>query len=274
MTDSNRTVLITGAAQGLGRAMGIGLLERGFSVAAVDRDANGLSTLREQVGAGPKLEGFVADLTDFDAAKLAAEVEQRFGRIDILVNNAGIGQGQVRPDYHAHPPKFYEVTPGQWSRAIAVNANAIFLLSRAVVKPMIDRKWGRIINITTSLGTMLHGGSTPYGPSKASAEALSSVMAADLEGTGVTVNVIIPGGAVNTPMIPAEAPFARDALLQPQVMLPPLLWLVSPAADHVTGKRFLGTSWDAELGSDAAAEKAGAPIGWKALAVLPIRPAF
>ncbi len=242
MTDSNRTVLITGAAQGLGRAMGIGLLERGFSVAAVDRDANGLSALREQVGAGPKLEGFVADLTDFDAAKLAAEVEQRFGRIDILVNNAGIGQGQVRPDYHAHPPKFYEVTPGQWSRAIAVNANAIFLLSRAVVKPMIDRKWGRIINITTSLGTMLHGGSTPYGPSKASAEALS--------------------------------PFARDALLQPQVMLPPLLWLVSPAADHVTGKRFLGTSWDAELASDAAAEKAGAPIGWKALAVLPIRPAF
>ncbi len=92
MTDSNRTVLITGAAQGLGRAMGIGLLERGFSVAAVDRDANGLSALREQVGSGPKLEGFVADLTDFDAAKLAAEVEQRFGRIDILVNNAGIGR--------------------------------------------------------------------------------------------------------------------------------------------------------------------------------------
>jgi NAD(P)-dependent dehydrogenase (short-subunit alcohol dehydrogenase family) len=180
----------------------------------------------------------------------------------------------VRPDYHAHPPKFYEVTPSQWSRAIAVNANAVFLLSRAVVKPMIDRKWGRIINITTSLGTMLHGGSTPYGPSKASAEALSSVMAADLEGTGVTVNVIIPGGAVNTPMIPAEAPFAREALLQPQIMLPPLLWLVSPAADHVTGKRFLGTNWDAELDSDAAAEKAGAPIGWKALAVLPIRPVF
>ena len=67
MVDSNRTVLITGAAQGLGRAMGIGLLERGFSVAAVDCDANGLSALSEQVGAGQKLKGFVADLTDFDA---------------------------------------------------------------------------------------------------------------------------------------------------------------------------------------------------------------
>jgi NAD(P)-dependent dehydrogenase (short-subunit alcohol dehydrogenase family) len=99
-------------------------------------------------------------------------------------------------------------------------------------------------------------------------------MAADLEGTGVTVNVIIPGGTVNTPMIPVEALFARDALLQPEVMLPPLLWLVSPAADNVTGKRFLGTSWDAELASDAAAERAGAAIGWKDLAVLPISPVF
>jgi NAD(P)-dependent dehydrogenase (short-subunit alcohol dehydrogenase family) len=61
MTDSNRTVLITGAAQGLGRAMSVGLLERGFSVAAVDRDSNGLSALREQIAAGPKFEGFVAD---------------------------------------------------------------------------------------------------------------------------------------------------------------------------------------------------------------------
>ena len=139
---------------------------------------------------------------------------------------------------------------------------------------MLDRKWGRIVNVTTSLGTMLHGGWTPYGPSKASAEALSAVMAADLEGTGVTVNVVIPGGTVNTSMIPKEAPFARDALLQPDIMLPPLLWLVSSAADHVTGKRFLGSSWNKQLGADAAAEKAGAPIGWKGLATLPIRPAF
>src|ERR1700737_4257768 len=136
MTDANRTVLITGAAQGLGRAMSVGLLEQGFSVAAVDRDSNGLAALREQIGAGTKFEGFVADLTDFDAAELAGEVEKRFGRIDILINNAGIGQGQVRPDYHAHPPKFYEVTPSQWSRAIAVNPTPLFLLSRSWAKPI------------------------------------------------------------------------------------------------------------------------------------------
>ena len=274
MPDSNRVALITGAAQGLGRAMSAGLLAQGFSVAAVDRDANGLATLKEKAAAGPRFESFVSDLANFDAAKLAADVEKRFGRIDILINNAGIGQGQVRPDYHAHPPKFYEVTPSQWLRAVAVNASAVFLLSRAVVKPMLERKWGRIINVTTSLGTMLHGGWTPYGPSKASAEALSAVMAADLQGTGVTVNVVIPGGTVNTPMIPKEAPFAREALLQPDIMLPPILWLLSSAADDVTGKRFLGSSWKKELSAAAAAEQASAPIGWKDLATLPIRPAF
>jgi NAD(P)-dependent dehydrogenase (short-subunit alcohol dehydrogenase family) len=274
MSDYNRTVLITGAAQGLGRAMALCLLGLGYKIAAVDRDAKALASLKDAASKEPRLEIFVVDLTDFEPAELLANVERRFDQVDILINNAGIGQGQVRPDYHVNSPKFYEVNPSQWSRAIAVNASAVFLLSRVAVKPMMDRRWGRIINITTSLGTMLRGGWTPYGPSKASAEALSAVMAADLEGTGVTVNVVVPGGVVNTPMIPMEAPFARDALIQPDVMLPPVMWLVSQAADHVTGKRFLGTSWNADLAPEVAAEKAGAPIGWKDLAVLPIRPAF
>lgn len=274
MSDYNRTVLITGAAQGLGRAMTLGLLAQGYKIAAVDRDEEALAALKAAVFQNSNLETFTVDLTDFDPAELLSAVERRFGQADILINNAGIGQGQVRPDYHVNSPKFYEVSPSQWLRAIAVNANAVFLLSRVAVRPMMDRRWGRIINITTSLGTMLRGGWTPYGPSKASAEALSAVMAADLEGTGVTVNIVVPGGVVDTPMIPAEAPFAREALIQPDVMLPPVIWLASSAADDVTGKRFLGTSWSADLAPEIAAVKAGAPIGWKDLAVLPIRPAF
>lgn len=119
---------------------------------------------------------------------------------------------------------------------------------------------------------MLRGGWTPYGPTKASAEALSAVMAADLEGTGVTVNVVVPGGVVDTPMIPAEAPFKRSELIQPEVMLPPLRWLLSAEADQVTGQRYLGIKWDQNLPGSLAAQQAGAPIGWRDLAVLPVRP--
>jgi len=209
---SDRVALITGAARGLGQSMALGLLAKGLRIAAVDRDAAGLNALRESAHSD-RLEIFTADLSLPDAALVVPRVEAALGRIDILINNAGIGQEQVRPDYHRNPPRFFEVAPEQWARAIAVNASAMFLLSRAVAEQMIGRRWGRIINITTSLGTMIRGGSTPYGPTKASAEALSAVMAADLAGTGVTVNLIVPGGIVNTPTIPAEAPFARDALL-------------------------------------------------------------
>src|SRR5262245_19273203 len=186
-----RVAAITGAASGLGKAMALGLLGRGFAVVAVDRDRDGLEALRSRLleAYGTRLATVMADLTHFDATQLSSQAIEPFGRVDILINNAGIGQGQVRPDYYTYPPKFYEVTPQQWQSAIAINSTAVFLLSRELVMPMIERRWGRIINITTSLSTMLRGGSTPYGPSKASAEALSAVMAADLEGTGVTVNV-------------------------------------------------------------------------------------
>jgi NAD(P)-dependent dehydrogenase (short-subunit alcohol dehydrogenase family) len=269
-----RVAVITGAANGLGKAMALGLLGRGFAVVAVDRDRGGLEALCSPLPEAhlPNLATVAADLTSFDAAQLSSQVIEPFGRVDILINNAGIGQGQVRPDYHTNPPKFYEVTPQQWQSAIAVNATAVFLLSRELVLPMIERRWGRIINITTSLGTMLRGGSTPYGPTKASAEALSAVMAADLEGTGVTTNVVIPGGIVNTPMIPWQAPFRREELLKPDVMLPSVYWLCSDEANDVTGRRFLGIPWDAAKPADVASQEAGAPIGWKDLAVQPIRP--
>jgi NAD(P)-dependent dehydrogenase (short-subunit alcohol dehydrogenase family) len=101
---------------------------------------------------------------------------------------------------------------------------------------MMRQGWGRIVNVTTSLGTMLNAGSPTYGPSKAALEALSAIMAKDLDGTGVTVNVLVPG---NTPMISDEAGFDRAKLIQPTVMAPPLIWVVSDAASKVTGRRFL-----------------------------------
>ena len=127
------------------------------------------------------------------------------------------------------------------------------------------------MNVTTSLGTMLNAGSPTYGPSKAALEALSAIMAKDLDGTGVTVNVLVPGGITNTPMV-SESGFDRVKMIQPEVMVAPLLWLVSDVATTVTGRRFLGVHWDPKLPPEEAAEKAGAPVAWTSIATMPITP--
>jgi NAD(P)-dependent dehydrogenase (short-subunit alcohol dehydrogenase family) len=114
-------------------------------------------------------------------------------------------------------------------------------------------------------------GNLTYGPSKAALQALSAIMAKDLNGTGVTVNVLVPGGMTNTPMISGQAGFNRAELIQPEVMAPPLVWLVSDAAGNVTGRRFLAVHWDTWLPEEAA-EKAGAPVAWTSIATMPIRP--
>ena len=119
---------------------------------------------------------------------------------------------------------------------------------------------------------MLNAGNPTYGPSKAALEALSAIMAKDLDDTGVTVNVLVPGGVTNTPMIADEAGFDRTTLIQPDVMVPPLLWLVSDAAAQTTGRRFLGVQWDAALPPEQAAERAGAPVAWTSIATMPITP--
>ena len=276
-TSTASVALITGAGKGIGKAMALGLLAKGMRIAAIDRDEQSLLALKHlarQSAHAEHLELFTEDLTQFDAMSLVDRVQERLGRINILINNAGLGQGQVRNDYHRNPPKFYDVTSEQWLNAIAVNANAVFLLSQVVAKRMLLDGWGRIINVTTSLGTMLREGYCPYGPTKAAAEGLSAVMASDLDGSGVTVNVLIPGGIVNTPMIPGEAPFLRDELIQPEAMLAPLYWLCSSEANQVTGLRFLANRWDDSLPEAEAAKLAGAPIGWKDLAVLPVTPSF
>ena len=152
-----------------------------------------------------------------------------------------------------------------------MHTTAPLALANAVVPEMMRQGWGRIVNVTTSLGTMINPGFPTYGPSKAALEALSAIMSKDLDGTGVTVNVLVPGGITNTPMVSASG-FDRAKMIQPEVMAPPLLWLVSDAAGKVTGRRFLGVHWDPELPSEQAAEKAGAPVAWTSIATMPITP--
>src|SRR5271165_459081 len=240
MAETQRVAIVTGAAGGIGRAMVRGLLAAGIRVAGVDRDREPLGALaasaREE-GKGSELLTIQTDLTsDSAAGEITKATRDRFGRIVILINNAGIGPSAIRPDSWQRPLKFWEITPDQWRRFVAVHTTAPLALTNAVVSEMMHQGWGRIVNVTTSLGTMLNAGSPTYGPSKAALEALSAIMAKDLEGTGVTVNVLVPGGITNTPMISDEAGFERAAMIPPEVMAPPLVWLLSEAAGNVTGR--------------------------------------
>ena len=275
MAETKRVAIVTGAAGGIGKAMTRALLAAGIQVAGVDRDREPLEALagsaREQ-GKGSELLTIQTDLAkDSAAEEITKATRDRFSRIDILVNNAGIGPGAIRPDSWQRPLKFWEITPDQWSRFVAVHTTAPLALSNVVVPEMMRQGWGRIVNVTTSLGTMINPGFPTYGPSKAALEALSAIMAKDLDGTGVTVNVLVPGGITNTPMV-SESGFDRAKMIQPEVMAPPLLWLVSDAAGKVTGRRFLGVHWDSSLPPEQATEQAGAPVAWTSIATMPITP--
>jgi NAD(P)-dependent dehydrogenase (short-subunit alcohol dehydrogenase family) len=275
MAETQRVAIVTGAAGGIGRAMVRGLLAAGIRVAGVDRDREPLAVLAANANEASNADDLLTIPTDLTSDSAAEEITKatrdRFGRIDILVNNAGIGPGAIRPDSWQRPLKFWEITPDQWRRFVAVHTTAPLALANAVVPNMMRQGWGRIVNVTTSLGTMLNAGSPTYGPSKAALEALSAIMSKDLDGTGVTVNVLVPGGITNTPMVSASG-FDRAKMIQPEVMVPPLLWLVSDAAGKVTGRRFLGVHWDPELPPEQAAEKAGAPVAWTSIATMPITP--
>src|SRR5438105_12619013 len=276
MSDTQRAAIVTGAAGGIGRALVKGMLGAGIRVAAVDRTRDGLDVVtaaaREQ-GREANLLTIEADLNRETAiADIVGQARGRFGAVDILVNNAGIGQATLRPGNWQEPLRFWDITADQWRLFVAVHTTAPLLLAQAVVPEMRERKWGRIVNVTTSLGTMIRSGSPTYGPSKAALEALSAIMAKDLDGSGVTVNVLVPGGVTNTPMVPQESGFDRQQMIQPEVMTPPLVWLVSEAAGGVSGRRFLAVHWDPALPPAEAAEKAGAPVAWTSIATMPIEP--
>ncbi len=273
MATPNKTAIVTGAASGIGRAMALGLLGAGIDVAAVDRTAPGLESLAAAAAGKPgAVQTIHADLAQPDAFdRIVAAVLDRHGRIDVLINNAGIGQASIRADARSTPIRFWEVAPEQWSRFLAVNATAPIMMARAVLPHMLAAKAGRVITVTTSLGTMVREGYLLYGASKAAAEAAMAGLSADLKGTGVTSNVLVPGGVTNTPLV-GEHAGDRSRMLQPDIMVPPLLWLVSDAAAEVNGRRFIAADWDPALPAEQAAEKAGAPIAWLGIARMPIEP--
>jgi NAD(P)-dependent dehydrogenase (short-subunit alcohol dehydrogenase family) len=270
MAANNKAVIVTGAASGIGLAMTMGLINAGHDVTAVDRNAAALAELGKQAaGSKGSVQTVTADLAHADSfGHVTGAALIKYGKIDALVNNAGIGQASVRND--RRPIRFWETTAEQWGRFIAINAAGPINMARAVLPHMLAAKHGRIVTVTTSLGTMVREGFLLYGSSKAAAESAMAVLAADLAGSGVTSNVLVPGGMTDTPLV-GEVP-NREKMLRPAIMIPPILWLLSDEALAVNGKRFIAADWDTALPAAQAAEKAGAPIAWLSIARMPIEP--
>jgi NAD(P)-dependent dehydrogenase (short-subunit alcohol dehydrogenase family) len=274
-TLDGKVAIVTGAGRGLGQVMTLGLLEAGARVAAVEIDAPALEeteSAADQRGAGERIQGVVADITRDDSApKIVRATTEHFGRLDILVNNAGINTSLLRPE--GQPVgKFWEVTPTEFRRVIDVNVVAAFLMTRAALPVMLKQGWGRIINVTTSLDTMYRANMQPYGGSKAANEAHLLAMAQELEGSGVSANVLVPGGAANTRLVSRAQEPDRGKLIPPEVMVAPLIWLCSNASDGVNGQRFIGMRWDKTLSPEEAAKNAGAPMAWQQLGRQAIMP--
>jgi NAD(P)-dependent dehydrogenase (short-subunit alcohol dehydrogenase family) len=255
-----RGILITGAAGGIGQAMVAAALGAGHAVAALDRDAAALEALTAAHPGAP-LHPVLADLTTEEGCHAGfAAAAAGLGRIDAVVNNAGIGVSSLRPDAETRLPSIEELDAATWDRFFAINVRAPMLLTRDALPMMREGGWGRVVNNTTSFRTMLRV--LPYGATKAALEAASAVWAAELAATGITVNVLIPGGPTDTPFIGAEAGWSRDAMLRPAIMGPPLAWLLSEAAGAITGQRITAGRWDAAAPDSGAAMR---PIGWPEL---------
>jgi 3-oxoacyl-[acyl-carrier protein] reductase len=252
------------------------MLDAGASVVAVEIDAPVLEeteSAADERGSRDRMIGIVADVTrDESAPKIVRAATERFGRLDILINNAGIGMSFFRNPEVKDYGKFWDVTPAEFRRIIDVNVVAAFLMSRAALPVMLKQHLGRIINVTTSLDTMYRGGMQPYGGSKAANEAHLAAIAQELEGTGVTANVLVPGGAANTRMVSVGQQSDRSKLIQPDVMVTPLIWLASNASDGINGQRFIATRWDKNLAPAEAAKQAGAPMAWQQLGRQSVNP--
>jgi NAD(P)-dependent dehydrogenase (short-subunit alcohol dehydrogenase family) len=178
----------------------------------------------------------------------AAAVDESYellGGIDVLVNNAGIGMRTVNPAFLTDPQPFLHVSPDGFRDVLETKVTGTFLVTRTVVPRMLAAAGGRIVVISMSEQTMTRQGFVPYGPAGAAVEALARVMAADLEGTAVTLNILLPGGATATGMIPDEIPTdRRAALLDPMIMGPPIVWLASDEADGVHGERVVAVEFE------------------------------
>lgn len=265
-----KVAIVTGAGSriGFGRSMTLALVQAGARVVMMDIDAESLertaNEVEEAAGRG-RVAKVVGDVSNAEDAERAVHMAiGELGGVHILVNNAGTNPrnaGFGSDDANG----FWKVAPEAWFRVSAVNYLGPVMMARAVVPHLLEQRWGRIIGVTTSLDTMYSRTNPAYGSSKAGHEAFMAAIAQQLEGTGVTVNVLVPGGPANTNLLPQDTPFDRAALIQPDVMQRPVVWLASEASAAVHGQRLIAYHWDESLEVESRLARSAAPLAWQQL---------
>ena len=234
---AGRVALVTGGSKGLGKAMARGLARAGADVLISSRHEDELRSALPDIldGTGRKGQYVVADMSRRDEAqRLARAALEQMGRVDILVNNAGTNR----------PQAIDQVADADWDDVMEINLSSVMALTRALVPQMKDRRWGRVIHITSVLGFTSKEGRNAYSATKSALIGLAKASALDLGPFGVTVNCIAPGPFLtDLPMsLLSEAEkkvFAeRTALLrwgEPKELMGPVLLLASDAGSYITG---------------------------------------
>lgn len=233
---SGQSAIVTGASRGIGKAIAQVLAAAGAKVACVARSVDKLTETAESIRAtGGMAEVFECDVTNSESVqKVVDAVAEKWGKLQILVNNAGITRDTLIP----------RMSDDDWDSVIATNLRGTFLFTRAATRPMMQARYGRIINIASVSGLTGNPGQANYSASKAGVIALTRTVAKELAGRKITVNAVAPG-FIETEMTEALGPLVLEEvkkrvpakrLGQANEIAYGVLFLASEAASYITGQ--------------------------------------
>jgi NAD(P)-dependent dehydrogenase (short-subunit alcohol dehydrogenase family) len=256
---AGHSVIVTGGTRGIGWEIALALISAGANVVVTGRseaDVEKSQQRADMVASAGQLHGVAADVRIMDdCMRVANAAVDRFGGITGVINNAGVAMRLVSEQFEANPPPFWQIGAETWRAIMDTNVCGVFYMARCTIPIMLKRRKGRLINVSSSPRMMRLAGWSPYGASKAAIESMSATWAQELSATGVTVNVVRPGGRVDTGLFPdgGNGALIRSGYLAPSVMNGLVVWLLSDASDGVSGRRFNASLWDdSKDGHDAA----------------------
>ncbi|EJB0366829.1 3-oxoacyl-ACP reductase FabG [Vibrio parahaemolyticus] len=233
MNLEGKIALVTGASRGIGRAIAELLVERGATVIGTATSESGAAAISEYLGENGK--GLALNVTDVESIEATLKtINDEFGAIDILVNNAGITRDNL----------LMRMKDDEWNDIINTNLTPIYRMSKAVLRGMMKKRAGRIINVGSVVGTMGNAGQTNYAAAKAGVIGFTKSMAREVASRGVTVNTVAPG-FIETDMTKALNDDQRAATLanvpagrlgEPREIASAVVFLASPEAAYITGE--------------------------------------